>query len=425
MIKQLRVMSTIRRIRCLQHEGVKAMAFNASSVWRASACIRYKCSCGLVRMAFRTQPNQARGLALSTAWISLQNDLERVYTQHPGTWRAFRSSRSSSMRLGPNDVPKINLPETSNSGARPLIAVAMSGGVDSSVAAWLLKEAGHDVMGIHMINWDEDEEKGMHTEVSGHCSSAQDLLDARRTCDVLGIPFKQVRFVREYWTEVFEPMVDLYMSGVTPNPDVACNREIKFKSLLQQAQALGAGLLATGHYARLRYSPHGASLLQARDHSKDQSYFLSAVPGSALAKAVFPLGDLLKEEVRQLAVRAALPSAHKRESMGLCFVGRRRFDHFLSNYIPDCPGPNANAPSPCATRAGPAEEQEDGQFVCAETGQRLGRHRGIHLYTIGQGARISGAKVGVRVGVRACPARRAPPGMRAGRDVCKKQTSPS
>ena len=301
---------------------------------------------------------------------------------------ASQSSRVSGRTCAVPELPRIELPP-SLAGARRRIAVAMSGGVDSSVTAWLLKQAGHDVFGIHMRNWEEEEERGMHREVSGQCSSMQDLLDAARTCRALDIPLKEVRFVREYWTDVFEPMVDMYMAGVTPNPDVACNREIKFKSLLEQAHVLGAELLATGHYAKLRYTPCGTHLLQARDASKDQSYFLSSVPGRAFDTVVFPLGGLLKEEVRRLAAHAVLPTAHKRESMGLCFVGRRRFDQFLNDYVPGSPPPSSRASDSTAPGAHSAEL--GGRFVCGETGRDLGPHRGQHLYTIGQGAKIAGA----------------------------------
>ena len=324
----------------------------------------------------------------------------RTRSFQPGSLCRRRQSSSGSNsqaraveRALSKHLPPLEVPISTVSGqGRPTIAVAMSGGVDSSVAAWLLRDAGFSVFGVHMVNWDQEEEQGMHAEASGHCSAAQDQLDARRTCDALGIQLKQVRFVREYWTDVFQPMVDLYMAGVTPNPDVACNREIKFKCLLEQARLLGADLLATGHYARLHYSAHGTRLLRAKDAAKDQSYFLSSVDGRAFDRVIFPLGGLLKEEVRALAAQAALPTAWKRESMGLCFVGRRRFDRFITDYVPDDPSSTTTATD---AAAGPSASvtEEGGQFVCVESGRRLGKHRGLHLYTIGQGAKISGAQV--------------------------------
>ena len=314
----------------------------------------------------------------------------------PASPLAPRSAFSRSACEHAVHLPTLELPSSVDAAAKPTIAVAMSGGVDSSVTAWLLKEAGYNIFGIHMQNWDEEEEKGMHAEVSGHCSSAQDLLDARRTCDLLGVELKLVRFVREYWTDVFDPMLRDYMAGATPNPDIACNREIKFNSLLEQAHLLGAHILATGHYARLEYTHEAARLLEARDGTKDQSYFLSSVPGSAFKKVMFPLGVLLKEEVRAIASAANLPAASKRESMGLCFVGRRRFDHFLSNYLPDMQPsaiPASSSPASATEAAAACPSQMGGQFVCVETRRPLGPHKGLHLYTIGQGAKISGAAV--------------------------------
>jgi tRNA (5-methylaminomethyl-2-thiouridylate)-methyltransferase len=247
----------------------------------------------------------------------------------------------------------------------------MSGGVDSSVVAHLLKDQGLDVFGIHMQNWDEEEERGAHTG-PGHCSSAQDLLDVRATCEHIGIELHHVKFVREYWNDVFEPFVQGYMDGVTPNPDIACNREIKFKKLLEHARSLGASTLATGHYARLDHSGATSRLLKAVDEVKDQTYFLSTVPAHALRRALFPLGALRKDEVRDIALRAGLPTARKRESMGICFVGKRRsFGDFLSEYVP--------------------EGYAAGNLVSVEDGAVLGTHRGAFLYTPGQGARLGGA----------------------------------
>lgn len=251
----------------------------------------------------------------------------------------------------------------------------MSGGVDSSVAALLLQQAGYEIFGMHMRNWDEEEEKGEHRG-PGVCSGAQDLADAKDTCRALGIEMQEVSFVQEYWMRVFEPTLEGYRSGLTPNPDVMCNREIKFDALLDAALGLGAVALATGHYARIDYKPLAlesgvARLLRGIDERKDQSYFLSSVSGERLARSVFPLGSLLKSEVREMALQAGLPSARKKDSMGLCFIGKRNFKSFLSQYVP------------------PAEP---GRFVSVD-GEDLGPNQGAHLYTVGQGAKIGGAKV--------------------------------
>ncbi len=254
-----------------------------------------------------------------------------------------------------------------------LVAVALSGGVDSSVAALLLKREGYNLIGIHMRNWDEEEELGEHRG-PGVCSAAQDLLDVKNTCRALDIPLREVNFVREYWTRVFEPTLEGYCAGITPNPDIMCNREIKFDPLLKAALDLGASALATGHYARIsppQYENGPARLLCAADDFKDQTYFLSSVCGRRLAHVKFPIGHLRKSEVRAIAIERGLPSAAKRESMGLCFVGKRDFKSFISQYVP--PG-------------------KPGRFVTVE-GQDMGPHDGAHLYTVGQGARIGGAKV--------------------------------
>ena len=246
------------------------------------------------------------------------------------------------------------------------IAVGMSGGVDSAVAALLLKRRGHDVVGVHMRNWDAAEEG---SEEAG-CAE-QEQKDARRVCDTLGIGYREVDLSREYWHEVFEPFVRGYREGRTPNPDVACNRHIKFDHFARATRALGADGVATGHYARLRRrEPGGAvELLTGADETKDQSYFLAAVEQSALRDALFPLGELRKTEVRALAAEAGLHVAAKRDSAGICFVGRRNFASFLANYVP---------------------AQPSGPFVCVDRGAAVGEHRGQAFYTPGQRARIGG-----------------------------------
>lgn len=254
------------------------------------------------------------------------------------------------------------------------VAVGISGGVDSSVAAMLLKEQGHDVVGVHMSNWDVAEE--------GHESCGeQDARDAHRVCDKLGIGFHRTSFVREYWTDVFEPLLQGYQAGGTPNPDVACNRHIKFDRFVTHALALGADRVATGHYARVEHR-HGygsgdagscaddddTRLLMAIDAVKDQSYFLAAVRQWALRLCDFPIGYLHKDEVRQRAAAAGLHTASKRDSTGICFIGKRRFADFLEGYLPQAPGP----------------------FVCVDSGCEVGQHRGYALYTPGQRARVGG-----------------------------------
>jgi tRNA-specific 2-thiouridylase len=270
-------------------------------------------------------------------------------------------------------------------GIRRTVVVGMSGGVDSAVAAYLLRARGFDVVGLHMVNWDSRDESGGGAAPAddGGCAVAEaDFRDVRRTCARIGIPAKQVNFVRDYWTDVFEPMVDGYSRGVTPNPDVLCNRHIKFDRFLEYAcDELGADLVATGHYARADAdadvdadSGAGAggpvTILRAGvDHTKDQSYFLSGVSSTALARVLFPLGTLRKEQVRRIARVAGLEEvADKKDSYGICFVGKRDFGAFIHEYVPPTPG----------------------DFVDVDTGAVLGTHAGAAAYTIGQGARLAG-----------------------------------
>ena len=256
---------------------------------------------------------------------------------------------------------------------RSTVAIGISGGVDSCVAALLLKAAGHDVIGLHMTNWDAAEEDATNAE----CIE-REARDAKRVCEQLRIGFREVNFVREYWQDVFEPLLDGYGKGGTPNPDVACNRHIKFNHFLQHALDLGADRVATGHYARLRREDAGGScstdaqqqLLKAVDGSKDQSYFLAMVRQGGLNKALFPLGHLHKSDVRALATAAGLHPASKRDSMGICFIGKRDFGDFLTGYLP----------------------QASGKFVCVESGRTIGEHKGYALYTPGQRARVGGMR---------------------------------
>jgi tRNA-specific 2-thiouridylase len=241
----------------------------------------------------------------------------------------------------------------------------MSGGVDSAVAALLLKRAGHDVHGLYMSNWDDDDD---------YCTGAQDFQDARATAAELGIPLHRVSFAEQYRARVFEYFLGEYRAGRTPNPDVLCNREIKFGVCLEYAARLGARRFATGHYARLEQGPHGPVLLKARDADKDQSYFLHGVDRRHFEQVLFPLGDLSKAEVRALARGAGLPVFDKPDSTGICFIGERPFREFLSRYIAGDPGD-----------------------IVTEDGTVVGRHRGLAFYTLGQ---RGGLEIGGRAGAR-------------------------
>ena len=246
------------------------------------------------------------------------------------------------------------------------VVVGMSGGVDSSVSAWLLQQQGHDVIGVFMKNWDED-------DGSDACTALRDLADAQAVCDRLGLPLRTINFASEYWDRVFEYFLASYRAGRTPNPDVLCNKEIKFRAFLDYARALGGDYIATGHYARRDDSTGSARLLRGRDASKDQSYFLHAVSGEALARSLFPVGDLCKTEVRQIAHRLGLATASKKDSTGICFIGERRFREFLQRYLPAQPGPMRSC-----------------------NGQYLGEHLGLMYYTEGQrqGLGIGGQRQG-------------------------------
>ncbi len=244
------------------------------------------------------------------------------------------------------------------------VIVGMSGGVDSSVAALLLLQQGYQVEGLFMKNWEEDD----GTE---YCTAREDLADARAVCDTLGIKLHTANFAAEYWDNVFEHFLAEYQAGRTPNPDILCNREIKFKAFLDYAKSLGADLIATGHYVR-RQDENGQSLLlKGVDTNKDQSYFLHAVGGREIAQSLFPVGELEKPAVRALAEEHGLITASKKDSTGICFIGERRFTDFLRQYLPAQPGPI---------------ETTDGQVI--------GEHAGLMYHTIGQrqGLGIGGMK---------------------------------
>ena len=231
------------------------------------------------------------------------------------------------------------------------IVVGMSGGVDSSVAALLLKEQGYDVVGVFMKNWEEEEEDGA-------CTAESDWRDVREVCERIGIPYYSVNFAKEYWDRVFSYFLKEYRAGRTPNPDVLCNREIKFRAFLDFAMSLGASRMATGHFVRTDEAGH---LLRGTDPAKDQSYFLYMVHGEQLRRSVFPVGGMTKAEVRALAAARGLPVSAKKDSTGVCFIGERNFKQFLSRFLPAQPG----------------------EMVTPE-GMTVGRHDGLMYYTLGQ-----------------------------------------
>ena len=250
------------------------------------------------------------------------------------------------------------------------IVVGLSGGVDSSVAAWLLKRAGHEVVGVFMKNWEED-------DGDGYCTSRQDLVDAAAVADVIGIELEAVNFAAEYRDRVFAQFLHEYRAGRTPNPDVLCNSEIKFKAFVDHARALGAERIATGHYARLAAGERGAELSKAADAGKDQTYFLHQLAQEQLAATMFPVGDLAKREVRAIAREQGIPTYAKKDSTGICFIGERPFREFLARYLPTEPGP-----------------------IETVAGDTVGRHQGLAYYTLGQ---RQGLGVGGTRGAAAAP----------------------
>lgn len=247
------------------------------------------------------------------------------------------------------------------------VIVGMSGGVDSSVSAWLMQQQGYQVTGLFMKNWEEDDD----TE---YCSAAADLADAQAVCDKLGIELLTVNFAAEYWDNVFALFLEEYKAGRTPNPDILCNKEIKFKAFLEYAaEDLGADYIATGHYVRRRDINGTTQLLRGLDGNKDQSYFLYTLSHDQVAQSLFPVGELEKPEVRRIAEELDLITAKKKDSTGICFIGERKFRDFLARYLPAKPGP-----------------------IITVDGQEIGQHDGLMYHTLGQrkGLRIGGTRDG-------------------------------
>jgi tRNA-uridine 2-sulfurtransferase len=249
------------------------------------------------------------------------------------------------------------------------VVVGLSGGVDSAVAAYLLKEQGYQVSGLFMVNWTEDEE--------GYCTAAQDFQDARAVCDELGIPLHRADFSKEYRSRVFDRFLADYAAGKTPNPDVLCNREIKFQPFRAHALRLGADWIATGHYARVEHAADGPRLLRSVTEDKDQTYFLATVAREQFDRVRFPVGGLTKPQVREIAQQAGLPVHRKKDSTGICFIGEREFRAFLSSYLKPDPGP-----------------------IEDDRGEKLGEHQGLMYYTLGQ---RRGLRIGGRRGAREAP----------------------
>lgn len=248
------------------------------------------------------------------------------------------------------------------------VVVGMSGGVDSSVAAYLMKQQGHEVLGVFMNNWEEKDDRGV-------CTSQKDWDDVRRVCDVIDIPYYSVNFAREYKERVFAHFLEEYQKCRTPNPDVLCNREIKFNVFLNFAETLGAEKLVTGHFANLGRQGDKVTLLRAKDENKDQTYFLYMLGQRALSRACFPVGGLLKSEVREIARQQGLPTSEKKDSTGVCFIGERDFRAFLKTYLP-----------------------AQGGDMVDESGKVVGHHEGLMYYTLGQrrGLGIGGGGNGQR-----------------------------
>uniref|UniRef100_UPI003F4FC897 tRNA 2-thiouridine(34) synthase MnmA n=1 Tax=Paraburkholderia hospita TaxID=169430 RepID=UPI003F4FC897 len=273
------------------------------------------------------------------------------------------------MRSGPPDRTRASARQRAvrqSHMSKQKVVVGMSGGVDSSVTAWLLKEQGYEVVGLFMKNWEDDDD-------SEYCSTRQDWIDVVSVADLIGIDVEAVNFAAEYKDRVFAEFLREYSAGRTPNPDVLCNAEIKFKAFLDHAMSLGAETIATGHYARVREIDGRFELLKAFDHTKDQSYFLHRLNQAQLSKTLFPLGEIPKTKVREIAEQIGLPNAKKKDSTGICFIGERPFRDFLNRYLPTKPGP-----------------------MKTTEGKPVGEHIGLAFYTFGQrkGIGLGGSKDG-------------------------------
>ncbi len=238
------------------------------------------------------------------------------------------------------------------------VVVGMSGGVDSAVSAYLLDKEGYEVVGLFMKNWDSNINNDIEGKTTGICPQEQDYIDAKKVCDYLGIPLYRVDFIKEYWDNVFSYFLEELKKGRTPNPDIMCNKYIKFDLFKKEAKKLGADKIATGHYARIV----GSKVLRGIDNNKDQTYFLSQVTIEEFKDVLFPVGGLTKKEVRKIAKEAGLPVADKKDSTGICFIGERNYQKFISNYL----------------------KGKEGDIVNVETKEVIGRHKGLMNYTIGQ-----------------------------------------
>jgi tRNA-specific 2-thiouridylase len=261
-------------------------------------------------------------------------------------------------------MTELSSPNTTKSPSETRVIVGMSGGVDSSVTALLLLEQGYQVEGLFMKNWEEDDDEE-------YCSAAVDLADAQAVCDKIGIPLRTVNFATEYWDHVFEYFLEEYRAGRTPNPDIICNKEIKFKAFLEFAIDLGADFIATGHYARVGRDGNEVQLLKGLDDNKDQSYFLYTLGQEQISRTLFPVGELEKSKVREYAEKADLVTAKKKDSTGICFIGERKFRDFLQRFLPAQPG-----------------------NIVTPDGKKIGEHQGLMYYTLGQrqGLGIGGLK---------------------------------
>lgn len=254
--------------------------------------------------------------------------------------------------------------QTTHDSSQPCVMVGMSGGVDSSVAALCLQQQGYKVQGLFMKNWEAD-------DIDETCAAEADYMDAKQVCDRLDIPLFGMNFAQEYWEHVFSHFLEEYKAGRTPNPDILCNKEIKFHAFLEHAQVLGADYIATGHYVRVSEQGGIYTLLKARDENKDQSYFLYTLGQSQLARCLFPLGELQKSHTRKLAARQGFVTHDKKDSTGICFIGERNFKQFLSRFLPAQPGD-----------------------IVSCDGDHIGSHDGLMYYTLGQrqGLNIGGLK---------------------------------